>query len=96
MAGLVGVTGDCTMSTTDSATGWDRRLASARRVVSLVERCWDALQKQRRRERICADLSNLNDRELMDIGIARGEIDYVAANDGIDPRGIRSIPPMNV
>jgi uncharacterized protein YjiS (DUF1127 family) len=84
------------MSTTDSATGLDRRLASARCIVSLLEGCWDALQKRRRRERICADLSNLNDRELMDIGIARGEIDYVASNEGIDPRGIRSIPSMNV
>ena len=28
--------------------------------------------------------------ELVDIGITRGEIDYVASNRGIDPRGIRS------
>jgi hypothetical protein len=26
----------------------------------------------------------------MDIGITRGEIDYVASHRGIDPRGIRS------
>jgi hypothetical protein len=26
----------------------------------------------------------------MDIGTSRGEIDYVASNRGIDPRGIRS------
>jgi hypothetical protein len=26
----------------------------------------------------------------MDIGTTRGEIDYVASNRGIDPRGIRS------
>jgi uncharacterized protein YjiS (DUF1127 family) len=35
-------------------------------------------------------LCDLSDRELMDIGISRGEIDYVASNPGIDPRGIRS------
>lgn len=26
----------------------------------------------------------------MDIGTTRGEIDYVASNPGLDPRGIRS------
>jgi hypothetical protein len=34
--------------------------------------------------------------ELMNISIARGEVDYLASNRSIDPRGIRSIPPMNV
>jgi uncharacterized protein YjiS (DUF1127 family) len=41
-------------------------------------------------------LSCLNDFELQDIGITRGEIDYVASNRSIDPRGIRSTPPMHV
>jgi len=35
-------------------------------------------------------LCDLSDRELMDIGTTRGEIDYVVSNRGIDPRGIRS------
>jgi uncharacterized protein YjiS (DUF1127 family) len=35
-------------------------------------------------------LWNLSDRELMDIGTTRGEIDYVASNRDADPRGIRS------
>ncbi|WP_245309892.1 DUF1127 domain-containing protein [Bradyrhizobium jicamae] len=39
---------------------------------------------------------DLTDRELQDIGIARGEIDYVASHRSIDPRGIRSADPMNV
>ena len=37
-----------------------------------------------------ATLCDLSDRELMDIGTTRGEIDYVASHRGIDPRGIRS------
>ncbi|WP_246738692.1 hypothetical protein [Bradyrhizobium sp. CCBAU 051011] len=37
----------------------------------------------------------MSDKELMDIGITRGEIDYVASNRSIDPRGVRS-PPMDV
>ena len=67
----------------------DRRLASARRVVRFLEKYWDAFQERRKRERLRAVLSNLNDTELMDIGISRGEIDYVASNRGIDPRGVR-------
>jgi uncharacterized protein YjiS (DUF1127 family) len=78
------------MSTTYRATGPDRRLASARRIVSLVEICRDAFQERRKRERLRATLCDLSDRELMDIGTTRGEIDYVASNRGIDPRGIRS------
>jgi uncharacterized protein YjiS (DUF1127 family) len=30
----------------------------------------------------------LSGRDLHDIGIAHGEIDYVAANPDIDPRGV--------
>ncbi|MGV7215223.1 DUF1127 domain-containing protein [Bradyrhizobium sp. UFLA05-112] len=81
------------MSTTYNATRLDRRLASARRVVRFLERHWEAFQERRKRARLSAALSNLADRELMDIGISRGEIDYVASNPNIDPRGARSIPP---
>jgi uncharacterized protein YjiS (DUF1127 family) len=84
------------MSTTYGATGLGQTSASTRRVSSLFKRYWGSFQEQRKRERVRADLSCLNDLELMDIGITRGEIDYVAANRTIDPRGIRSIPPMNV
>jgi uncharacterized protein YjiS (DUF1127 family) len=83
------------MSTTYGATGLGQTAASRRRVSSLFKRCWGAFQERRKRERLRADLSCLNDLELKDIGIARGE-DYVASNRTIDPRGIRSIPPMNV
>ena len=84
------------MSTTYHATEWDRRLASARRLVSFLERYRDALQEWRKRENLRAGLSSLNDRELMDIGISRGEIDYVASNRPIDPRGVQSIAPINL
>src|SRR4051794_22869492 len=53
-----------------------------------------AFQERRKRERLRAELSSLGDLELKDIAITRGEIDYVASNRTIDPRGIRSIPPM--
>ena len=78
------------MNTTYSATGLSRTAASTRHVSSVFKRYWDALQERRKRQRLRADLYNLNDAELMDIGITRGEIDYVASNRLVDPRGIRS------
>jgi uncharacterized protein YjiS (DUF1127 family) len=84
------------MSTTYGATGLGQTAASTRRVSSFFKRYWGALQERRKRQRLRATLCDLGDRELMDIGTTRGEIDYVVANPSIDPRGIRSIPPMNV
>ena len=84
------------MSTIYGATGFGQTAASTRHVSSLIRGYWDAFQERRKRERVRADLSYLNDSELKDIGITRGEIDYVASNRTIVPRGIRSIPPMNV
>ena len=37
-----------------------------------------------------ANLCDLSDRELMDIGITRSEIDYIASHRGCDPRGFLS------
>jgi uncharacterized protein YjiS (DUF1127 family) len=60
--------------------------ASQRRDSSVLNDFWEAFQEWRKWERLRRDLSNLSDRELMDIGIARGEIDYVASNRDTDPR----------
>jgi uncharacterized protein YjiS (DUF1127 family) len=35
-----------------------------------------------------AELSSFSDRELSDIGITHGEIDYFVSKCSIDPRGI--------
>ena len=61
-----------------------------RQVYSPLETYWNAFQEWRKRRRLLANLCDLSDRELMDIGTTRGEIDYVASNRLIDPRGIRS------
>jgi uncharacterized protein YjiS (DUF1127 family) len=84
------------MNTAHGVTWLDQTPASTRRVSSLLRRYWGAFQERRKRQRLRANLYDLNDRELQDIGIARGEIDYAASNRSIDPRGICSIPPMNV
>ena len=78
------------MSTTYDATGLGQTAASTQRVFSFFKRCWGAFQERRKRQRLLVNLCDLSDRELMDIGISRGEIDYVASNRGCDPRGIRS------
>jgi len=78
------------MSTTYGATGLGQTAPSTRTVSSFLNRCWSALQERRNSQRLRATLCDLSDRELMDIGTTRGEIEYVASNRGIDPRGIRS------
>ncbi len=59
-------------------------------VYSPLEAYWAAFREWRKRARLRADLVGLSDRELTDIGISRGEIDYVASHRRSDPRGIRS------
>jgi uncharacterized protein YjiS (DUF1127 family) len=82
------------MSTTYNATALGQAAASTRRVSNAFKRYWDPLLERRKRHRLRVNLSNLNDMELMDIGITRGEVDYVVLNLSIDPRGVRSTPPM--
>jgi uncharacterized protein YjiS (DUF1127 family) len=67
-----------------------RATKPTQRVSNFLGSCWGAFQQWRKRDRLRTELYGLNDRELMDIGTTRGEIDYVASHRGIDPRGIRS------
>ena len=76
------------MNTTFSTTGLARTTESTRRVFSFFRRYWGAFQEWRKRERLRANLYGLNDRELQDIGIARGEVDYVVSNR----RNSRKVP----
>jgi uncharacterized protein YjiS (DUF1127 family) len=57
---------------------------------SLLKNYWGTLLKWRQREKLRARLNDLSDRELRDIGITRGEVDYAASNGAADPRGIRT------
>ena len=61
---------------------------STRQVPGFITRCWSALQKRRKRAKVRAALYALNGRDLHDIGIAHSDIEYVASNAIIDPRGI--------
>ena len=62
--------------------------------LGVFSRCWIALREWQTRGRLRARLSDLSDSELHDIGISRGEIDYVAGNRGIEPRGVLHSGPL--
>ncbi|HMM92217.1 DUF1127 domain-containing protein [Bradyrhizobium sp.] len=59
-----------------------------RQVYSPFEKYWIAFLEWRKRDARRAQLCHLTDSELADIGITRGEIDYVASHRDIDPRDI--------
>ena len=62
-----------------------------RQVYSPLEAYWNAFQEWRKRERQRTELCRLTDSELMDIGITRGEIDYVASNHSISSDPLRYV-----
>jgi uncharacterized protein YjiS (DUF1127 family) len=59
-------------------------VASTRSVSSLLQRYWRAFRKRRQRERLRANLHDLSDRELMDIGLTRSDIDYIVDGRAIE------------
>ena len=78
------------MSTTYGATGSRQTAAWTLSASRFFRKYWSAFEERRERQMLRTGLCDLSDRELMDIGTTRGEIEYVASNRGIDPRGIRS------
>ena len=68
------------MSTIYGTAGLGPATAKRRAVYSPLEAYWNAFQEWRKRERLRSQLCLLTDSELMDIGITRSEIDYVASN----------------
>ena len=65
-------------------------VTARRQVYSPLETYWNAFQEWRKREKLRTQLCRLTDSELADIGVTRGEIDYVASHRGCDPRGVLS------
>jgi len=63
------------MSTTYGATGLGQTAASTQRVSSFFKRYWWRFKNGANRPRLRATLCDLSDRELMDIGTTRGEIE---------------------
>jgi uncharacterized protein YjiS (DUF1127 family) len=67
------------MSTIHGVTELGQATAK-RQVFSPLEVYWDAFQKWRKRERLRTELYRLSERELTDIGLTPGDIDYVTSN----------------
>jgi uncharacterized protein YjiS (DUF1127 family) len=65
-------------------------ITAKRQVYSPLETYWNAFLEWRKRGKLRVELSRLTDSELADIGISRGEIDYVASHRDLDPRSIGS------
>ena len=61
-----------------------------RQVYSPFEQYWNAFLEWRKLDRMRTQLCHLTDSELADIGITRGDIDYVASHRDIDPRSTLS------
>ena len=72
---------------TKHGTAGIRPATERQQYYSPLEAYWDAFREWRKFERLRTQLCRLTDDELMDIGITRGEIDYVATNRANDPRG---------
>lgn len=51
-------------------------------VLRLIKRYWRAFQERRQSARV--SLEDLSDSELMDIGLTRGEVDYITPERAID------------
>jgi uncharacterized protein YjiS (DUF1127 family) len=58
--------------------------ASTRSVLGLLKGYWRAFHERRQRRGLRASVHDLSDRELMDIGVTRAEIDRIAAHQAID------------
>ena len=76
------------MSTIQGSTELGPAIAK-RQVYSPLEAYWNAFQEWRKREKLRTELCRLTDSELADIGITRGEIDYVASNRSISRDPLR-------
>ena len=80
------------MSTIYNEVGWKQTATPAQPGISVFNRCRAVFREWRERKRLRARLDDLSDRELHDIGIERGEVDYAASNRSVDPRGAASLP----
>lgn len=80
------------MSTIQQSAGLERATAK-RPAYSPLEVYWDAFLEWRRRKRLQQQLDLLSERELLDVGISREEIDYLVSSvlDGPDLRCPHSI-----
>jgi uncharacterized protein YjiS (DUF1127 family) len=68
----------------DNALSDKDTAASTRSVLGLLKRYWRAFQERRQGQSLRLNLQDLSDRELMDIGLTRGQIDHLTPERAID------------
>jgi uncharacterized protein YjiS (DUF1127 family) len=78
------------MSTIYVTTAFGRTTTPMRRALSVFEKCLNMLYEWHQRNALRGVMYNLSDRELQDVGMTRGEIEYVTRSRFADPRGARS------
>lgn len=71
----------------------DAARPAARSVLGLLKQYWSALWQRRQGRRIT--LRDLSDRDLMDIGLTRGEVDHFTPERVIDSLRDRAADPWN-
>jgi uncharacterized protein YjiS (DUF1127 family) len=83
---LVEATANASMAPPDDALSERNAAGSAavRHVSSVLKRYWRAFGEWQRRQRSRTTVHELSDRELMDIGVTRDEIDHIAPHRAID------------
>jgi uncharacterized protein YjiS (DUF1127 family) len=75
---------DASIAALRDAVSEKEAAAPMQSVLSLLKGYWRAFQKGRQRERLRVSLHDLSDRELIDIGLTRGDIDYIVAHRAIE------------
>ena len=79
------IEGDAAMRGLDLTIGLVKEATNdTRHVLSLLKRIWRAFEEWRQRLSSRTSLHDLSDRELMDIGVTRDEIDHIAPHRAID------------
>ena len=83
------------MTTAYLTTELAETTASTSHLGRLLRRCRDAVRERRERARVRATLYGMSDRDLRDIGIARGETEYVVSGDPLPDTWARRLMIMD-
>ena len=76
------------MTMVNSAIGLGQAHSVTQKLSSYLRSCLVALQEWRERGRLEVELCSLSDAALMDLGVARGEIEFLITDR--EKRGVRS------
>jgi uncharacterized protein YjiS (DUF1127 family) len=78
------------MSTTYITTGLGQTSTLTQRISRSFAHCLDMFCEWQQRRALRGALHGCSDRDLQDMAITRGEIEYVACSRLVKPRGARS------